>query len=265
MPELPDVQVFKEYLDATGLHQTIQSVQIRREEILADISRRTLQRRLTGHAVRSTRRHGKYLFAEVDEAGWLVLHFGMTGYLEYSETQEPPEHTRLLLQFENGAHLAYVCQRLLGTVAWTEDPQTFIDGHELGIDGQSDELDLAAFEERIGGKRGTIKSALMDQETIAGLGNVYVDEILFQARVHPKTPCSDLDRKALKALHRQMQRVITAAVRARVQTDKMPKSFLLPQRGRDEPHCPRCDAPLKTLKVSGRTSYICPKCQQPPH
>lgn len=261
MPELPDVQVFKEYLDATSLHQQITDVEVGRDDMLEGLSSRSLQRRLRDASLESTQRHGKYLFVEVGDDGWLVMHFGMTGYLDYARTGNPPTHTRVLLRFDNGAHLAYVSQRLLGSIHWSETPGAFVERHRLGIDGLDDDLDIRRFQQLMDSKRGTIKSALMDQQTIAGLGNVYSDEILFQARVHPKAAVSSLDRDTLKEIHRQIRRVLTASVRARAQPEEMPKSFLTRRRGAKNAACPRCGAALETVKVSGRTAYFCPKCQ----
>lgn len=261
MPELPDVQVFKEYLDATSLHQPIEKVEVRRDDVLGNVSARSLQRRLKGRTLASTDRHGKYLFAEVDDDEWLVLHFGMTGRLAYSKTGPPPEHTRVLIRFDNGAHLAYVCVRMLGRVDWTDDPENFIHTRELGIDALSDDLDFPRFRELLESKRGSIKSALTDQQMIAGLGNVYTDEILFQAHIYPKTNVADFDEKRLKEIHRQLKRVLAAAIRARVDPNRMPKSFLLPHRGEEDAKCPRCGTPLKAMKIAGRTTYFCRKCQ----
>lgn len=261
MPELPDVQVYREYLDATSLHQRIARVDVRREDVLETLSARALQQRLTGRSLESTRRHGKHLFVRVNGDGWLVLHFGMTGYPDYSKAEEPPQHTRVLLRFENGFHLAYVSQRVIGRLDWTDDPGEFIEQHHLGIDALDDSLDARLFREAIGRKRGGIKSALMDQGTIAGLGNVYTDEILFQAKVHPRAAASDIDEPTLTEIHRQMRRVLQSAIKARAQPERMPKDFLTPRRGADDATCPRCGKPLEKERVSGRTAYFCPTCQ----
>ncbi len=261
MPELPDVQVFKEYLDATSLHQPIVEVSVTREEILGEVSLSTLRRRLLESTLQSTQRHGKYLFAQASRGGWLVLHFGMTGYLDYAQSKETPKHTRLLLRFDSGARLAYICMRMLGTVDWTEDVQQFVLNRELGIDGLSGSLDAERFCKLMDSKRGSIKSALMDQETIAGVGNVYSDEILFQAHVHPRTPVPELDRQSLEEIYDQLRRILKSAIAARVDPDQMPFSFLLPQRGQKQPVCPRCNGAIETVKISGRTAYFCPRCQ----
>lgn len=261
MPELPDVQVYKEYLDATSLHQRIAGVDVRRDEVLGEVSARSLQQRLTGRALELTRRHGKHLLVRVSDQGWLAFHFGMTAYPDYSSAKDPPEHTRVLFRFDNGFHLAYVSQRMIGKVDWTDDPGEFITQQRLGVDALDDALDAKRFRELIGRKRGSIKSALMNQETIAGLGNIYTDEILFQAGVHPRSAASDIDPPTLTEIHRQMQRVLRSAIKARAQPERMPKGFLTPHRGADDAACPRCGKPLEKLKVSGRTAYFCPKCQ----
>jgi len=261
MPELPDVQVFREYLDATSLHQRIARVDVRHEKVLGDVSAQALQRRLTGRTLESTRRHGKHLFVRVGEDGWLVFHFGMTGYPEYAKTKEPPEHARVVIAFENGFHLAYVSQRMIGRLDWTDDPREFIRRHRLGIDALDDRLDAGRFRELIGRKRGSIKSALMNQGTIAGLGNVYTDEILFQAEVHPRTAASETDQSTLTQIHRQMRRVLIVSIKSRAQPERMPKDFLTPHRGVEEATCPRCGTSLEKARVSGRTAYFCPTCQ----
>lgn len=261
MPELPDVQVFKEYLDATSLHQKIEDVEIRREDLLESISERSLKRRLKGQTLESTRRHAKYLFVRVDGKGWLILHFGMTGGLSYSRSREMPDYTRMLIRFANGWQLAYTCPRVLGTIGWTDDLEEFLEQKELGIDAASAELTPARFQEIMGPKRGTIKPALMDQKTISGLGNVYVDEILFQARIRPKRKVSDLSKRELMAIHEHLGRVLQAAIQARADPEQMPESFLLRCRGGEDATCPRCERPLERTKISGRTTYFCRHCQ----
>lgn len=262
MPELPDVEVFKRYLDATSLHQRIGRARVTSEKILGRISRRNLERRLRGRQLRSSRRHGKYLFVDLDRGGWLVLHFGMTGFLRYFK-HEPNDlqHVRMQLDFANGYHLAYVCQRLLGLVDLADDPEAFIKGRELGIDALSPQLDLESFRRLLAGRRGTIKSALMNQHVLAGIGNIYSDEILFQARVYPKASPRRLGDRVIEDLFKQRRTALETAIRCRVDPERFPDSYLLPHRDTDE-RCPRCDANLKREKISGRTCHYCPRCQR---
>ena len=182
MPELPDVEVFKRYLDATSLHQEIEEVDVRTRQLLENTSIRHLRRGLEGRRFESTRRHGKNLFAGLDDGDWLLLHFGMTGDLAYfKHIEDDPQYDRLLLTFANGYHLAYVSQRKLGELALIEGVDEFVEQKDLGPDALND-LGRDTFEEIVAGRRAMAKSLLMDQQTIAGIGNVYSDEILFQAQ-----------------------------------------------------------------------------------
>ncbi|MBD3347808.1 MAG: Fpg/Nei family DNA glycosylase [Candidatus Eisenbacteria bacterium] len=262
LPELPDVQVFREYLDATALHKEVRSVSVSRErDILEGVSRSRLTDELVGASLLETRRHGKYMFARLSPGGWLVLHFGMTGYLEFAEDKDAPEHWRLVLRFGENERLAYVCQRLLGRVSYTDDPADFVEAQGLGPDALSDELDRERFDEDVAGRRGMAKSTLMNQAVIAGIGNIYSDEVLFHARVHPERKLRDLDDGERSKLYREMRRVLRKAIECRAQPDRMPRSWITPCRGK-EGECSACGEELKTLKVNGRTAYICPNRQK---
>jgi formamidopyrimidine-DNA glycosylase len=261
MPELPDVEVFKQYLDATSLHKKIESVQITDERVLESLSKNKLTRALKGKTFRSARRHGKYLFVELDGGGlWLVLHFGMTGFLKYfKDTDNKSSHPRILIQFTNGYHLSYDCQRMLGEVNVTDDVEKFLRTRDLGMDAL--DVDLETFKDLLGKTRGAVKSALMNQKLLAGIGNVYSDEILFQAGVHPKTQANKLDEKQLEKIFDDMQKVLETAIDCGADPEKMPEFYILPER-RKKGKCPRCSGEIVKEKVSGRTAYFCPKCQR---
>ena len=263
MPELPDVEVFRRYVNATTLHQKIKAVQITHERVLEDISCRTLQNRLKGRKLESTRRHGKHLFVQAGPVGWLRLHFGMTGFVRYyKKSSRQPQHLRLRLDFSNGYHLAYDNQRLLGEIGWTQSPDKFVQDRKLGPDALND-LDWHDFKWLLSGRRGSIKSALMNQNAIAGIGNIYSDEILFQAKIDPRTPVGDLINGRLKALYEAMQQVLRKAIEYRADPHKLPGHFLIPLREEGN-HCPRCGGCLKKITISGRSGYMCPDCQKSP-
>src|SRR5215207_4390014 len=197
MPELPDVEVFKRYVNSTSLHQKIESVKVRNTKILGDVSARELQSTLKGRRFESTRRHGKNLFVGLDDGGWLLMHFGMTGRLKYfKDTDQDPPHDRFLISFENQYHLAFDCQRMFGKGNLIEDLEEFIREKKLGPDPL--ELNSSSFRERFEGRKDAVKSALMNQQVVAGVGNIYSNEILFQARVHPGTGVEQLDDAALE-------------------------------------------------------------------
>lgn len=260
MPELADVEVYRQYLNATALHQPIEHIHVESDAILADTTPQGLGRALKDNQFDATRRHGKYLFIELHNGGWLAIHFGMTGSLQYfGADTKPPDYTQLLLSFKNGHQLAYVAPRKLGRIALTDSPQDFIDAHALGPDALA--LSPADFKQLAEGRRGGVKAWLMDQKTIAGIGNVYSDEILFQARLHPKTNVSELDEAALNTLYQKIHQVFDAAIKARVDPAQMPDSFLLPHREKGG-KCPNCNGQVKKISVSGRNGWYCPVCQK---
>jgi formamidopyrimidine-DNA glycosylase len=259
MPELPDVETFRRYLDETSLHKRIVATDVSASRILGNVTVRALGRELKGRTLDSSRRHGKHLLAALDDGRWLAFHFGMTGSFKYFKNSgADPEHDRLRLSFANGYHLAYVCQRLLGEVDLVKDADKFVRRKGLGPDALR--VDFELFRELMTGRRGMVKSTLMDQKLLAGIGNVYSDEILFQAGLHPRTPVASLDEDELRRLYDVMARVLQTAVAARADAEKMPDDYLITHRGPGG-ECPLCGEPLRKIKVSGRTAYFCPRHQ----
>jgi formamidopyrimidine-DNA glycosylase len=262
MPELPDVEIWRRYVDATALHKEIGRVEIVAPRMLCGIGAEAFKKRLEHNTLASTSRHGKFLFVRLSGGGCLVLHFGMTGYLEYvKDTGCSSQYTGLLLRFSNGYRLACHWKRKLGRVSFAENPDTFIKQAGLGPDAYDPGLTRAAFVRRFRARRGGIKSALMDQKLIAGLGNIYADEILYQARVHPQSKANALDDRRLATLWSTMRHVLRLAIERQANPKRMPRSWLLPNRHRAG-RCPRCRTTLQRLKVSGRTAILCPSCQR---
>ena len=261
MPELPDVEVYKRYLDRTALHKKVDSARIFDDKVVKDVTARTLQRRVKNRTFASSRRRGKHLFVGLGaDEGWLGMHFGMTGYLHYyKEEPDTPEYTRVRFRLANGYHLAYVCRRNLGALRIINNLEAFIAEKELGPDAR--ETDAEGFIERLGGRRGSIKTALMNQSAVAGIGNVYSDEILFQARIHPEQAIPNLHPSVLHDLFDALQRVLDDAIAASANPDEMPRDFLLPRRS-DGSDCPRCGGAVKKITVGGRPTYYCPACQK---
>jgi formamidopyrimidine-DNA glycosylase len=259
MPELPDVEVFKRYIDSTSLHQKIESVEVRDRRILGGVSARKLQSTLKGRTFESTRRHGKNLFVGLDGGGWLLMHFGMTGGLTYfRDLDQVPPHDRFLISFDNGYHLAFEDQRIFGKVDLIEDPVAFVREKKLGPDPL--ELDPGAFRERFEGRKGSVKAALMNQQVVAGVGNIYSDEILFQACLHPGTRIEQLDDATLEKLVEETRRVLKTAIERGADPQELPDHFLLPHRLEGE-MCPRGNGEVRKIKAAGRTAYYCPTCQ----
>lgn len=262
MPELPDVEVFRRRLDAAARGRRVEALRAVDPAILGDeLSPQGLGRRLKRRGLGPSRRHGKNLFTPLAEGGgWLRWHFGMTGeVIPVQRGEGDPRHTRARLELDGGTRLAFVSRRKLARLGWVEDADAWVEAHELGPDALA--LDDDGFRTRLEGRGGSIKGALMNQSLLAGIGNVYADEALFQARVHPSTPITDLPPRALGALHQALQRVLREAIDAGVRD--FPDHFLVPHRAEGEP-CPRCGEALERTEVVGRATYLCPREQPAP-
>lgn len=255
MPELPDVEVFAGYLKKNALRRKIQSVEVKTAKILKNTSVKKLQAALKERSFRSVKRVGKYLFVQIEKEKVLVLHFGMTGFVYVFKDENPYDaHTRVLFHFKEKT-LAYVNQRKLGFVALADSAKKFTE--KLGPDAL--EISKKAFKELF--DRGSLKGILMDQHKIAGIGNVYCDEILFHAHLAPKRSASSLSDKQIDTLYTTMKRVLKRAVEAGADIQKMPAAWLIQARKKGSP-CPRCKTPIRQIKASGRSTYYCPKCQK---
>jgi formamidopyrimidine-DNA glycosylase len=259
MPELPDVETFKRYLDARSLHQRIDDVEVQNAYVLKGVSGREFARRLKARCFESTRRHGKHLFVRADGDLWLRLHFGMTGSLQYFKREEQaPTHARVLFVFAHNHRLAFDDQRKFGEIGLIENVDEFLKKRALGPDAL--DVDLAGFNKLLEKHRGAVKPIFMNQRLIAGIGNIYADEILFHAHMHPATETARLHEKRRRKLFRAMRHVLQKAIEYQADANRVPKSWLLPHRGKGG-KCPRCGRELKSSKIGGRTAWFCPHCQ----
>ncbi|MBT2368974.1 Fpg/Nei family DNA glycosylase [Streptomyces sp. ISL-10] len=258
MPELPDVEGFREVLRSCGTGRRITAVDVRDAGVLRGVTVRRLRRELVGRRLGEPRRHGKWLVAPTD-GPTVVWHFGMTGLLMCASSDDPvAEHDRLVLVLDDDHRLRYRDQRKLQGVHLAGSDEAV--GHILGDLGP-DALGLpqVSFLERVAGRRGAVKNVLMDQSVLAGLGNLLSDEILWRARVAPSRPARDLDEAELRRIHAAMGRVLRSAV----PTARVPprRTWLTGRRDDPDPLCPRCGGPLRSDRTGGRRSVWCPACQ----
>lgn len=256
MPELPEVEIFTRYFARHALHQRIERVHVRDERILADIRKETFARKLKGHSFTSVQRHGKHLFADAGGV-WLHLHFGMTGDLAYyRDKREEPRFAKIVFDFEGGGHLAFEDVRLFGLAELIEDPETFIEARGLGADPLAPPFTQAKFASLLANRRGAIKSLLMSQDLVAGLGNLYVDEALYQTNIHPRRTVDRLDATERRALFTTMRRILRDAIARHERDADHPPRFLIHHREEGE-RCPRCGGTIRKAVVFGRTTYFC--------
>ena len=260
MPELPEVETFKRYLDNTSLHQRITNVEVQDAYVLKRVSARQLARRLKGCRFESSHRHGKHLFVRVGDELWLRVHFGMTGSFEYVNHDEvAPKTARVIFRFANNCRLVFDDQRKFGEIELIADINEFLQTRYLGPDAL--DVNLSKFKEIIGKHRGALKGILLSQQFIAGIGNLYADEILFRARMHPATKSAGLRKKDLSRLFRATRYVLQKAIVLKTDFNRLPKSWLLLHRGK-RGRCPHCGRALKSATIGGRTSWFCEHCQK---
>jgi formamidopyrimidine-DNA glycosylase len=259
VPELPDVEIYRRSLARTSLHRDVEQVQVLDRTMLDGVGERQLVQRLRGRRLESTHRHGKHLLVDLSQGGALVMHFGMTGHLAAGDGRTPDDqHVRLVLSFADGHWLALVDQRRLGRVAVVDSAEELLARKRLGPDVLT--LSGPQLRDEVRASRGSVKATLMDQKRLAGLGNIYTDEVLFQARIDPTSRAAQLDDAACRRLHRQLHRVVDMAVERGADPDRMPRTWLLPHR-EDGARCPRGNGTVRTFRSGGRAGYWCPACQ----
>jgi formamidopyrimidine-DNA glycosylase len=153
---------------------------------------------------------------------------------------------------------------MIGHVGLVEDAADFIADEKLGPDALDQRFNFDAFKTAVHGLKRKVKSVLMDQEIVAGIGNIYSDEILFQARINPAERIDKLTPRQLERLFLEMHKVLKTAIAHGASSEqfveRMPKGFLLPQRTKGG-RCPRCRTLLKIFKLGSHTAYCCPRCQ----
>ncbi len=258
MPELPEVETYRRFFAEHAADRAVRSVAVLDPAIVRNAPPRALDRALRGRRFGKPRRHGKWLLCPAD-GPVLLLHFGMTGDLVWSGHEpERHRHDRLALAFDDG-ELRYRNMRKLGGVWLSHDGAELKDiiGH-LGPDA----LDVAPeeFLDRLSRRRGGVKAFLMDQRFVAGVGNLLADEVLWQARIHPRLRVEDLDAATRARLFRTLKRVLRIAVDEFDYLESR-KRWLNHVRGEPEARCPRCRTSISRVTVAGRTTYLCPACQ----
>jgi formamidopyrimidine-DNA glycosylase len=258
VPELCDVEGFRRHFRRYATGRQVEDVDVADPMLVRNASAATLRRELLGRRFGEPERHGKWLIAPAGEARVLV-HFGMTGLLVWSSGGiERHRHDRIVFEL-SGGELRYRNMRRLGGLwlARSEGQREELLG-SLGPDAL--EVDSEEFAERIGGRRGGIKSALMDQQVVAGLGNLLTDELMWRTRVHPRRPAARIPRQGLRRMHDEMTKILQEGNRHSRVPGK--PGWLTGARDQRDPRCPRCRARLRRATVAGRTAVWCPRCQR---
>ncbi len=273
MPELPEVETIRRDLLPQVIGRTITRVRVLpgSERIVKNVSARALARRLDGRCIDDLTRRGKYLLLRLDGDRpplYLAVHLRMTGSLLYRHASDPADgYVRAVISLDDGSELRYADLRKLGQIWVVESPKAI---GALGPEPLEPDFTVAKLCDALSHRRAPIKSVLLDQRAIAGLGNIYTDEALFAAKIHPLRLANSLSDAEVRRLHRAIRRVLNDAL------DNRGSSFrdYVDAAGREGRHhlqvkvfrrtgqaCYVCGTKIARIKVGGRSTHFCPHCQ----
>ncbi len=260
MPELPEAEANRRRIEDQCLNRTIEDAALGDNVTYIELPGDNERGRLVGRQFTETHRHGKLIFAGSQSGPWICVHLGMTGkLLPFDTPDDPPDHTKFLIRFEGDRRLAFRCPRKLGWVRIIDSPDEEIE--RIGFGPDALEISEEKFAEVIGGTKGTIKGALMAQKKLAGIGNLWSDEILFQTGVHPEIAASDLGEGQLSKMFATMRDVLTGVCKTGADYSQLPRTWLIADRKKGA-DCPCCDGTIVKSKVAGRSAFHCDSHQQ---
>src|SRR4029077_19236487 len=284
MPELPEVETVARGLRRTILGRRILSVTLGKTDFIE--YPRALEQHLPGRRIEAVDRHGKFMLLRLSAASGaksvitngdaapasLLVHLGMTGQIAPSPAAQPLEkHTHVCLLLDDGRELRYVDPRRFGRIAYlTAAP---LAEELIGFGADPLEVSKKEFASRICGRRARIKALLLDQGVLRGVGNIYADESLWRAKIHPARLGVDLNTKQAETLRRVLQEILQKAIVMRgssisdfLDAEGQPGEYQRHHRayGREGKNCYRCKTPIRRAIVAGRSSYFCAKCQPSP-
>lgn len=274
MPELPEVETVRRSLVPVVLNKRIEAVEILYPRILQGVDEEDVRDVLVGSEFTALSRRGKYLIFELLEEWELIAHLRMTGRLIFYSNGEIPlaKHTSALFDFGDDGQLRFEDVRKFATLNLVKkgNYERIRGLFTLGIEPLSADFTVEAFSQMLEGRQATIKGLLLDQTKVAGLGNIYVDESLFAAQIHPERAAGSLTDVEKERLHQAITAVLEDAIANQGTTisdyrtgygqeGTFQNKLLI--YGKKGELCPRCQAPIEHTKVAGRTSHYCPRCQ----
>lgn len=273
MPELPEVETVKRIIEPQVKGQKILSVDVRNIQVIAYPETDVFRELLVGRTITGMSRRGKFLSVELNGGDKVYLHLRMTGQLLVTPRDYPMEkHTHLIMELSGGSQIRYIDVRRFGRFWYLKSGEdisiTGID--KLGIEPTSRKMTVEYLKTAAGKRKKSVKEMLHDQSVVAGIGNIYSDEILYAAGIYPEKKCVDLSDDEWERLAEQIPEIIRWGIKA----NKMTAEEYLAGQGkeyRNTPHlrayghagkeCQRCGAVFEKITVGGRSSTFCPECQ----
>ena len=270
MPELPEVETIRRELLPLLVNRRVERVDVRWPRLVDRPTVKEFADRLQDSTITHIRRRGKFLIFDLDTGAHWLVHLRMTGrfYLR-SDGAQPDQHTHALIWFNDGQVLHYRDQRKFGRFYLVAHEDEVVGG--LGPEPLDGKWEPEVLSRALKGRRAAIKSLLLDQRLVAGLGNIYVDEALFLAGIHPARPGGSLSEEEIQRLHAAIRQVLEEAIAARGSSIS---TYVPPserrgtyQQQRRVYHrvgapCPSCGTPIERIKIVGRSTHFCPRCQR---
>jgi formamidopyrimidine-DNA glycosylase len=272
VPELPEVETVRTRIAPVLEGRRFDRVEILDPRLVRPFEPAEVAAELEGERVVQVARRGKYLIVRFESGRALLIHLRMTGSLRHSDRAlDEDAHRRAVVTLDDGSEVGYRDVRRFGTWLLLEpgELEPYLDA-KVGDEPLDALFTASRLGERLHKRRAPIKAALLDQRTLAGLGNIYVDEALWRARLHPLRPAESLDRGELRRLHRAIRRALEHGIARQGSTLRdyrlpdggvgaMQNEFKVYGRG-GEP-CDRCGTPIAKSRVGGRGTWFCPVCQ----
>ncbi|HZG48644.1 MAG TPA: bifunctional DNA-formamidopyrimidine glycosylase/DNA-(apurinic or apyrimidinic site) lyase [Thermoleophilaceae bacterium] len=276
MPELPEVETIRRQLAPSLEGRRLARIEVLDPRWCDPAPPEAIADALSGREIERTGRRGKYLILSLEDDVHLVMHLRMTGNLLLAEQgAEEPAHLRARMTLDNGEKLLFVDVRRFGTgdVLLGSDALAEYFASRLGVEPLSPDFTADALRAQARGRKQPVKAFLLTQERVAGVGNIYADEALFRARIHPLRPVGKLRRAQIEALRDAVVETLEAGIDAKGASiddyrhldgarGSFQERFLVHTR-EGEP-CPRCGTTIRKLRAAGRGTYVCPKCQPKP-
>ena len=274
MPEMPEVEIIRRYLDKMAAGKKIMDLDIRLPRMIKWPDIEGFRALVTGRTIKAMNRRGKYLLLELDNGNEVVFHLRMTGRLVYEPTGKTSDsHARVIFHLQGGASLVYGDTRTLGTIHGIRpEERAMLKGlAEMGPEPLSAEFTPAYLYETASRRKVAIKSFLLNQKYIGGIGNIYADEALFLAGIHPLRPAQSLSWEECERLWESVNKVIAAGIEDGGTTFRdyqngeggqgSHQEHLYVYGRKGEP-CRSCGRPIERITVGGRGTHFCPKCQE---
>jgi formamidopyrimidine-DNA glycosylase len=273
VPELPEVETIRRRLEPVLVGRRFDRVRIDDSRLVRPFEPAEVAAELEGERVTEVGRRGKYLIVRFETGRVLLIHLRMTGSILHAAGGSLPDdpHRRAVVKLDDGSDVAYRDVRRFGTwlLLEPEEAQPYLEAR-VGDEPLDALFTAARLGERLGVRRTSLKAALLDQRTLAGLGNIYVDEALWRARLNPLRPAGGLDRAELRRLQRGIRAALEHGLARQGSTlrdyrlpdgsgGSMQDEFRVYGRG-GEP-CDRCGTPISRTRIAGRSSWFCPTCQ----